>query len=219
MLAGPRTSVTRSYSQRSLWLEQCVLDGLRSIRIALDTLPFTAREGNDTIARTEEKLWALWLQLFVVAFGYNHLLITRMQLPLLATRQPSIRGWYEYYLWTEQMLSEMRTHGVSKMLRLVRPNGFWRLRWKAWCELRQFYYFAGDPCGLVKRHRDLSQCGVLVKLFGGHGSNSGVSARLSGALVVDDLVKIETELLNKDEVHRKLWKQRREEYSNRTATR
>jgi hypothetical protein len=93
-----------SYARRSAWLEACAIDGLRSLRVAFDTLPFDDRtwkavaEGEQTVgpddtdsderfgnANIEIALIQTWLKLFVAAFGAHHILLGKLQLPSLAS--------------------------------------------------------------------------------------------------------------------------------------
>lgn len=200
-----------TYARRCLWLEECALDALKALRLALDTIPFTPEfhdenlRYNRPLIRAEEKVLAMWIQLFIAAFGYNHLLVSRLQLPHLTVREgPNALGWYEYYSWTEARLRDLAENQLRPLLEALTPHGFWKDKWGPWCELRQFNDFANDPCGFALHGDQLSQ-----KLR----SHAGVGgSKLPGGAVRslrEDLIDIERSVITGDKLHHQLWDRRR----------
>lgn len=163
-----------SYARKSIWLEECALDGLRALRQALDTLPFvnipwsSARDNLSPIVRAEIMVWSLWVRFFVSAFGYNHLLVTRLQVPRLVPWNHSSAGWHEYFDWTSGSL--------APMAKLIHPSGFFELKWKPWNMLRQFYHVSQDSSKMFSKRGKINK--ALTKkprsmissreMYGGH---------------------------------------------------
>ena len=194
-----------TYTHGSLWLEECVLDGLRSLRLALDTLPFIEQRPPTVspLVDVEEKLLALWVRLFVAAFGYSHLLITRLQIPHLAPPQIAASGWFEYMSWTRSIIDDLKSKRVAPISALITPQGFWRKRWSAWCELRQFYHFATDPCKLVIKGDVISR---KLEAYDIARSHQPLPA---AATFREDLIAIERRLILDKQVDKALWDERR----------
>jgi hypothetical protein len=206
-LAEGKAPPTWTYAQRSLWLEQCALDGLRALRLALDTLPFVEMKRStlpSPIIMMEDKVLALWIQLFVALFGYNHLLLTRLQVPFLVVRQSMPSAWYEYYMWTRRMIQHVNSERVGPLATLITPQGFWAVKWQSWCMLQQFYHFSTDPCHFAltgdRVSKEFENCDGLV------GSRLGVN---SARTFREDLVDVESRLIQDLKLHECLWQQRR----------
>ena len=206
-LAEQGASTQTAYGHRSIWMEQCVLDGLRSIRLALDMLPFTAPLDQQVpaLSDTEHKLWALWLQLFIAAFGYNHLLVTRLQVPYLTPMQIGARDWAEYVSWTHTMMTDLRDNRIKPLAVLINPVGFWETKWAPWCRLQQFHDFAEDPCKLVTKDGIVTQ-----ELLGGAPLAPSHRMKRGARTLREDLIDIERRVLDKkNAAHETLWKSRR----------
>jgi hypothetical protein len=198
-LAEGKSALSGTFAQRSLWLEQCVLDALRALRLALDTLPVVQMQRPERprpLVRLEDKVLALWVQLFVAAFSYNHLLLTRMQIALLGGRQSMPSRWSDYYVQTGKLIDNVRP-----LAELVRPHGFWKSKWRAWCSLRQFYHFADDPCEIAD---------VVEDAFKGGGKGTESVALVSRSRTFrEELLEIENWLIGTKRVQERLWLERR----------
>ena len=197
-LAEGKAPLSWTYAQRSLWLEQCVLDALRALRQALDTLPFVIPRADppSPMVRLEEKVLSLWVQLFVAAFGYNHLLLTRMQIGLLGGRQRIPTEWGEYYVRTGRMIDNLKP-----LSDLIKPQGFWDHKWRAWCSLCQFYHFATDPCEIART--------VDTEFAKGAVTGEVLERRPELRTFREDLLDIEVRLIETNRLQTCLWHQRR----------
>jgi len=208
-----------TYAQRSLWLEECVMDGLRSLRLAFDMIPFLNKKresiehSGSPLVLVEERLLALWVQLFVAAFGCNHLLVTRLQFPDLAARHSEATGWFEYYSSTKMMINDLKKNRVDPLAVLVTPDGFWSERWRPWCELTQFHVFGHDPCQIATRESD--KYTSMLDEFERSPRSRATKGRTN--TFTDDLIGIESFLLKDKKVVNLLWNERRE--SSRVAGR
>jgi hypothetical protein len=205
MIADNDRPLKWTFTQRSLWLEQCVMDGLASLRIALDTLPFRNerfRTGpQEPLLAAENTILGLWSRLLVVAFAHTHIMAVTLQLPRLVSAQPETMGWFEYYSWTREVVATLETKRVHPLAELLDPQGFWDRKWGPWCKARQFLTFSSlkdEVVGPLGKCLKMVTTGNTVPCPGG--------ARRSSR---DDILAIESALIVTEAVHGKLWEARR----------
>lgn len=221
-LSNAEFTENTGYARMSLWLEECVLDGLRSLRIALDTLPFNdkmsrlAKTERDRLAQIEEKLLALWIQLFVSSFACNHLMLARLQMPSLVPPEPALTGWCEYFSWTDSAIRELRDSRVVPLSLLFSPHGFWAEKWRPWCEMSQFYYFARYMKDLVsdevvKKGEIVAKRGIIARRIRELQLERGRAETDMTLGFREELLMIESQLIGIDELHLVLWNWRRNE--------
>lgn len=189
-----------TYAKQSLWLERRALDALRSLRQGLDALPVTDdnwEKQKEEMTQTfvfELKILSLWMQLLIASVAYDHMLISAFQFPPLGGD-----------MWPAGVRVKFRR--IDRMLLPLsassKVQGFWNARWRPWCEMRQFYHFATDPCSLLKDE-------AIEKAFENfdYGTDDPGGWPLLGNSPRDELLRIEVEVLKNGYV-RRLWESRR----------
>jgi hypothetical protein len=143
------------YNQRHTWLEECVLDGLNSLRLALDALPFEPRKKRPKPAATnssiliarEVTLLETWLKLFVASYTANRSLI-------LSTGHLTDD--------CEEVLSR-RAERIIRAGKLLGIPGFWSERWNPWCQLGHFHRFSERLQEPITKNRAANSFAAVLK--------------------------------------------------------
>jgi hypothetical protein len=101
-------------------------------------------------------------------------------------------------------VADLKTNRVDPLSRLIDPVEFWRMKWKPWCELTQFYHFAGDPSGLVKGNDERPSVFERYRPV-----VSGYRGKGPARTMREDLIEMEAFFVNREHSHWRLWNERR----------
>lgn len=132
-----------TYTSKFLLLEERVLSALRSIRLGLDAIPnsnlYTPGSHKELsfLGASARKFCALFVQLFVAGYCFNHLLLSRLQLPLLGESHGRSSAISNHIASHERFITRLKDNRVNRFSTLMSIDGFLGERFEQWSSRRQ----------------------------------------------------------------------------------
>jgi len=209
LVAEEKQANTALFAERSLAVEMSMRDGFRAIRNGLDSLPFVpgVAERSGPLVGVERKLFALWIQLCVVGFAVNHMLVTRLQISGARGQLSHVSSWHEYYNWTNRQSVELQAIVVDRIVDEITPKGFWRSKLQPWCEESQLNEIARKYGKLFdEEHVD----GLIGRVFAGVGGKKADDGGDRGSRSLRaDLLRMEQCVITDHQLAQRMMEDRR----------